>query len=172
MEAELKANDLKVTIALDRNGDDQFDPDQDFGFAPGCLGLDFDKTKDCKWSDACFDLKLASEFTLGMSTPGSSQIVRTVTGVSDSMGFECAGLFDLGSGPALLTEAGASGPVSTIQENIQEIVRIFEALGLDLGSLVGLANPAVLAIDVPSYADPDCLDCAEYVGITGDIVIP
>ena len=136
------------------------------------MGIDLDVTKDCKLSDACFDLNLDTEFTLGMPTPGSAQIVRTVVGVNDSVGMECGGILNLGSGPVLLTEAGTSGPVETIQDNIEQIVQIFEALGLDLGSLVGLSDPRVLAIDVPSYADPDCATCAEYVGVTGDIVIP
>ena len=172
VEAEIHPNDLVITIALDRNGDNQFDPDVPFGLAPTCLGLDFDNTKDCKLSDACFDLNLATEFTLGMPTPGSAQIVRTVTGVNDSVGFECGGILNLGSGSSILTDAGSSGPIDTISDNIEQIVQVFEALGLDLGSLVGLSDPQVLAIDVPSYADPDCADCAEYVGVTGDIVIP
>jgi hypothetical protein len=172
VEAQIHASDLVVTIALDRDGDDQFDPNQNFAIAQTCMGIDLDVTKDCKLSDACFDLNLDTEFTLGMPTPGSAQIVRTVVGVNDSVGMECGGILNLGSGPVLLTEAGTSGPVDTIQDNIEQIVQIFEALGLDLGSLVGLSDPAVLAIDVPTYADPDCADCAEYVGITGDIVIP
>jgi len=40
------------------------------------------------------------------------------------------------------------------------------------GLVVGLVNPTVIAIDVPGYSDDDCLDCAEYVGITGDIDTP
>ncbi len=170
VEAEIHANDMKVTIILDRNGNGVFDEDQRFWSAPRCwVGVDV--TKDCKWSDACFDMNLATYYTLGASTAGSAQIVRYVTGVSDSVGMQCAGGLNLGSGPVLLTTAGTSSPVDTIQENIQNIVQIFEPLGLNLGGLVGLDDKPklrVISIDVPDR-DDDCSTCAEYIAVTGDI---
>jgi len=166
VEAQIKANDMAIHIAMDRDGDGQFDPNQFFPLAQGCLGLFEDVTKDCKWSSACFDLLLATEFSLGTnSVNGNSQILREVKQVTGSAGTECAGGLNLGS--TVLTEAGASSPVSIIQENIQETVKIFEPLGLDLGGFLELKNPRLISIDVPNYSDVDCNDCAEYIGITG-----
>lgn len=173
VEAELNFNDMPITIVLDRNGNGTYDLDQLVTFAQTCLANGTDPSTDCRWSKACFDLELDAGFELGTTTSGSAQITRTVTGVTDSFGFECGGVLGV-NGPALLGEVGNASAIDTIQGNIQDIVRIFEALGLDLGGFVGLSNAKVLAIDVPGYVDTDCLegDCAEYVGITGDIVTP
>jgi hypothetical protein len=120
-------------------------------------------------SDACFNLNLATDFELGSSN-GNSQIVRTVKNVTDSVGYICGGQFDLGDGGQnLLTEAGISGPVNTIGENIQNIVRLFEPLGLALGGLVDFKNPKLSSIDVRTTPNDDCTTCADYLGLTGEI---
>ena len=173
VEAEIHANDLQVTLALDRSGDGQIDPTLleplAFGFAPFC-DANGDVTQDCRWSAACLDLNLDAEFALGTSTTGSAEIVRTVTGVDPNfVGMDCSGLLSFGGIALLLNDAGTSGPVVTIGNNIQDIVQVFEGVGLDLGGLVGIQNPTLIAIDVPGYSDDDCADCAEYVGVTGDI---
>jgi len=165
IEASLHVNDLKITVALDRN--DSGTLDEAFSATRNCFSLLPDNTVDCKFVAACFDLNLDAGFELGAGPNGDPQIIRNVRNVAESVGFACGGAFNLGD-DNLLTKSGASDPVSLISENIQNIVRLFEAEGLTLGGLVNFTDPMLFAIDTDNSGD--CSDCAEYVGVTGKVV--
>jgi len=166
VEGRLHMNDLKVTAVLDKNNDNQLGGA--FATAPGCFDLVSDKTKDCRWGAGCFDFDLATDLTLQMAN-GKPLIVPTVGGVvGDPAGALCGGDQSFGGIGDLLSQAGASDPITVIEANLSSLSSVFQTDGLDLGGFVQFTGtPKLIAIE--TAVQPDCPTCQEYIGITGNI---
>jgi len=166
VEARLHMNDLKVTAVLDKNNDNQLGGA--FVTTPQCFALASDKTSDCRWGAGCFDFDLATDLTLQMAN-GKPLIVPTVGGVvGDPAGALCGGDQSFGGIGDLLSQAGASDPITVIEANLTSLSSVFQTDGLDLGGFVQFTGtPKLIAIE--TAVQSDCPTCQEYIGITGNI---
>jgi hypothetical protein len=166
VEARLHMNDLKVTAVLDKNGNGALGGS--FATTPRCFGPLSDTTSDCKWGAGCFDFDLNTDLTLQM-TNGKPLIVPTVGGVNgDPAGALCDGDQSFGGINDLLSQAGASNPITVIEANLTSLSSVFQTDGLDLGGFVQFTDtPKLIAIETADQSD--CPTCQEYVGITGNI---
>jgi len=166
VEARLHMNDLKVTAVLDKNNDNQLGGT--FVTTSQCFALASDKTSDCRWGAGCFDFDLATDMTLQMAN-GKPLIVPTVGGVvGDPAGALCGGDQSFGGIGDLLSQAGASDPLTVIEANLTSLSSVFQTDGLDLGGFVQFTGtPKLIAIETADQSD--CPTCQEYIGVTGNI---
>jgi hypothetical protein len=165
VEARLHMNDLRVWVVLDRATDGILTGE--FSQASPCLAANADNTADCKWGAACFDLDIGTSLTLGTSAEGDPQIVPTIGDiVGTPLAVDCQAPITFGA--INFWEVGARDPVYLISSNMNLLIPLFQADGLNLGGFVKfVGEPKLFTIE--TAADTACLSCQEYIGITGDI---
>jgi hypothetical protein len=171
VETRKHLNDLRVVIVLDRaplpsGGDGVIS--QSLLTTRGCFSLLGQTDKDCKWADVCLDIDVNNNFTLATSAEGNPMFVPTVGGIQDGPPSEqCGGVQFFGDDENLLTNAGASDPITIVANNIDALTPLFEADGFDLGDFVRFEDETVFAIE--TQLDSDCPSCREYFGITATL---
>lgn len=167
VDAKLRMNDYRVNLVLDRNATGSLD--NNLAVTSNCFGPGANITDDCKWGAGCFDVDVAVDLTLDTSGE-NPELLAEINGLRGTpVAVQCEGGALFGD-KGLLGDVATEVPLTALEDSLNALTPEFRTLGLDLGGTVDFQDARLLTVE--TLSEPDCPDCREYIGVTGDLAVP